>query len=235
VTVFHPEGPSLVELLTQAATSTVRGYDLLAEKFDHTPFRTPDAILDAVAREIGSCDAGIDLCCGTGAGLERLAALARKRVTGVDFSEGMLAVAARAVPTAELICADVLTLPDRPELKGAFDAATCFGAFGHVEEPDQPRFAAALAHVLRPGGRFVFVTPKDPPILSRAYLLSKGFNATLRLRNLLWKPEFVMYYLNFLLPRAQEVLSPAGFVLHLRDDAFEAPFDRYWLVTAERT
>ena len=232
--VFHPDGPSLVELLTQAATSTVRGYDLLAEKFDYTPFRTPSAILDGVTREIGACDVGIDLCCGTGAGLGRLAGITRRRAVGVDFSPGMLAVAARAVPTAELIEADVLSLPDRPELKGAFDAATCFGAFGHLEHPDQPRFAEALAHVLRPGGRFVFVTPKDPPVLSRGYLLSKGFNATLRFRNMLWKPEFVMYYLNFLLPQAEEVLRPAGFELRVKEDALAAPFDKYLLVTAER-
>src|SRR2546430_8673021 len=43
--VFHPKGPTLRELAVQALSSTERGYDLLAPKFDCTPFRTPDAIL----------------------------------------------------------------------------------------------------------------------------------------------------------------------------------------------
>jgi len=33
----------------QALSSVEGGYDLLAPKFDHTPFRTPDGMLDAVA------------------------------------------------------------------------------------------------------------------------------------------------------------------------------------------
>ena len=47
--VFSPEGPSLRELAAQAMSSVERGYDLLAPKFDHTPFRTPDSVLTAVS------------------------------------------------------------------------------------------------------------------------------------------------------------------------------------------
>lgn len=70
--MFTPQGPTLRELAAQALSSVEHGYDLLAPKFDHTPFRTPDAILDAVARAlrpIGPFDHGLDLCCGTGAGM----------------------------------------------------------------------------------------------------------------------------------------------------------------------
>ncbi|MFI8490304.1 SAM-dependent methyltransferase [Streptomyces rubrogriseus] len=48
--MFSPEGPTLRELAVQALSSVERGYDLLAPKFDHTPYRTPDRVLDAVAR-----------------------------------------------------------------------------------------------------------------------------------------------------------------------------------------
>ena len=51
--MFHEKGPTLLELARQALSSTEHGYDLLAPKFDYTPFRTPDAILDAVAPHIG--------------------------------------------------------------------------------------------------------------------------------------------------------------------------------------
>ena len=47
--MFGPEGPSLRELAVQALSSVEHGYDLLAPKFDHTPFRTPGRVLDAVA------------------------------------------------------------------------------------------------------------------------------------------------------------------------------------------
>ncbi len=47
--VFSPQGPSLRELAIQALSSVERGYDLLAPKFEYTPFRTPDGILDATA------------------------------------------------------------------------------------------------------------------------------------------------------------------------------------------
>jgi SAM-dependent methyltransferase len=93
--MFTPQGPTLRELAVQALSSIERGYDLLAPKFDHTPFRTPDAILDAVGRALapmGPFTAGLDLCCGTGAGMEVLRELCRESVTGVDISTGMLTV-----------------------------------------------------------------------------------------------------------------------------------------------
>ncbi|GAB3795988.1 hypothetical protein [Micromonospora zhanjiangensis] len=50
--MFSPRGPSLRELCVQALSSVERGYDLLAPKFDHTPFRTPDDILDETVRAL---------------------------------------------------------------------------------------------------------------------------------------------------------------------------------------
>ncbi|MER5919079.1 class I SAM-dependent methyltransferase [Streptomyces mirabilis] len=103
--MFTPQGPTLRELAAQALSSVEHGYDLLAPKFDHTPFRTPDAILDAVARAlgpIGPFDHGLDLCCGTGAGMEVLSGLCRGRVTGVDISAGMLAVGRERTGTGGL-------------------------------------------------------------------------------------------------------------------------------------
>ncbi|MGY4771482.1 hypothetical protein ACXC9Q_31620 [Kribbella sp. CWNU-51] len=73
--MFSPQGPSLRELAIQALSSVERGYDLLAPKFDHTPFRTPESILDAAAdalRPLGPFGRGMDVCCGTGAGMRVL-------------------------------------------------------------------------------------------------------------------------------------------------------------------
>ena len=70
--MFSPQGPSLRELAMQALSSVEGGYDLLAPKFDHTPFRTPDGVLDATTgalRPLGPFGRGLDVCCGTGAGM----------------------------------------------------------------------------------------------------------------------------------------------------------------------
>ncbi|MFF6996281.1 methyltransferase domain-containing protein [Streptomyces sp. NPDC008313] len=93
--MFTSQRPSLRELAVQALSSVERGYDLLAPKFDHTPFRTPDSVLDAVAAVLettGPYENGLDLCCGTGAGMDVLARVCRTGITGVDISAGMLAV-----------------------------------------------------------------------------------------------------------------------------------------------
>src|SRR6201994_4817583 len=74
--VFSPDGPSARELTVQALSSVEAGYDRLAPKFDHTPFRTSSRILDATAgalRPRGPFGRGLDVCCGTGAGLPVLA------------------------------------------------------------------------------------------------------------------------------------------------------------------
>lgn len=123
---------------------------------------------------------------------------------------------------------DALDLPFERE----FDVVTCFGAFGHILEKDEPRFVAQIAKVLRPGGRFVFVTSDVPKITSPTLWLARGFNAAIRVRNALYKPEFIMYYLTFLLPRAKRLLEGRGFTVEVTRGAFERPYSRALLVTA---
>src|SRR5476651_2539395 len=101
--MFHPNGPTFWELAVQALSSTERGYDLLAPKFEYTPFRTPDDILAKVAehlQRLAPFGAGLDICCGTGAGMRMLRPLCRERVVGLDVSAGMLAEARRLTADA---------------------------------------------------------------------------------------------------------------------------------------
>ncbi len=91
------------ELARQALSSVEGGYDLLAPKFDRTPFRTSDGVLDATAdalRPLGPFGPGLDVCCGTGVGMQVLRSVCQGQITGVDFSTGMLAQARRAHPEA---------------------------------------------------------------------------------------------------------------------------------------
>ncbi|MFE5813676.1 class I SAM-dependent methyltransferase [Streptomyces sp. NPDC056479] len=222
--MFSPQGPSLRELAVQALSSVERGYDLLAPKFDHTPFRTPDSVLTAVASALartGPYDDGLDLCCGTGAGAEVLADVCRRSVTGVDFSAGMLEVARRRVkagegragkPRVDWVRADARSLPFGP----AFDLVVSFGAFGHFLPRELPGLFAQVHSVLRPGGSFAFPVVAPPRPASLGYWMLLGFDAVMRVRNALWRPQFVMYYRAFRLGEVRSELARAGFEVELR-------------------
>lgn len=210
--MFSPQGPSLRELAVQALSSVERGYDLLAPKFDHTPFRTPDVILDAAAdvlRPLGPFGRGLDVCCGTGAGLRVLGPLCEERVTGVDFSAGMLAQAREAHPDADWVRADARELPFAEE----FDLAVTFGALGHVLPEERPAVFAGVHRALRPGGLFAFPIGAPPPIGSLQYWALLGFDAVMRVRNAVWRPPFVTYYRTCPLGAVRDDLTAAGFTV----------------------
>lgn len=228
--MFEPGGPTFRELARQALSSTDEGYDQLAPRFDRTPFRTPEDLLMEVEAFLGDVEGdGIDLCCGTGAGTAMLRRVMSGRVVGLDFSQGMLDVARRAVPGAEWVQQDVRAL----DMEGAFDLAVSFGAFGHIRRPEQDAFLERVHRCLRPGGRFVFVTSTVPGWSNRTALVYRAFNAVMKVRNRLVQPKFVMYYLNFLLPEVESRLERAGFrvVVHPVEGG---PYDRAFIVEAFR-
>jgi SAM-dependent methyltransferase len=210
--VFSPRGPSLRELAVQALSSVEGGYDLLAPKFDYTPFRTPDGVLDATAgalRPLGPFGRGLDVCCGTGAGMRVLTSLCQGPVTGVDFSAGMLAQARSAHPGARWVRADVRALP----FAGAFDLAVSFGALGHFLPAERPALFAGVYRALRPGGVFAFPVGAPLPVTTGRYWALLGFDLAMRVRNAMWRPPFVMYYRTFPLPAARGDLTASGFTV----------------------
>jgi ubiquinone/menaquinone biosynthesis C-methylase UbiE len=210
--VFSPEGPSVRELARQALSSVERGYDLLAPKFDRTPFRTSDDVLDATAealRPFGPFGRGLDVCCGTGAGMRVLTAACQGQVTGADFSRGMLAQARRMHPDAGWVRADARELP----FAGAFDLAVSFGALGHFLPAERPALFAGVRRVLRPGGIFAFPVGAPPPVTSAAYWSLLGFDLAMRVRNAVWRPPFVMYYRTGTLHALRDDLVASAFTV----------------------
>ena len=237
--MYHPEGPTFLELMRQALASTERGYDLIAPKFDHTPFRTPDHVLEAMVQAIGperSIGSALDVCCGTGAAMQHLRALCTERVVGLDFSQGMLDEARRRVAAApgeaavELRRGDALALPFDAE----FDVVTSVGAFGHIVPEDEDRFVAGIARALKPGGRFVFATGEMPPLTSRWWWVARTFNGVMRVRNALLKPEFIMYYLTFQWPQVRAVLERHGLRAEAKRGLCAKPYDSAIIVVATK-
>jgi SAM-dependent methyltransferase len=233
--VFSPQGPTLRELGVQALSSVERGYDLLASKFDHTPFRTPGSVIEAtvqVLSGLGPFGHGLDVCCGTGAGLAALDALCRGRVTGVDFSAGMLAQAHLAHPEATLVRGDVRALP----FAGGFDLAVTFGALGHFLPAERPALLEGVRRALRPGGLFAFPIWAPPPVASVDHWAMAGFDLAMRVRNAVWRPPFVMYYRTTGFRALRADLTAAGFTVATRAlTALGQARDgtpRFWLVLA---
>ena len=244
--MFEEDGPTFGELMKQALSSTRGGYDLLAPKFDKTPFRTPDAVIEKSLEIIeGKVESGLDVCCGTGAAMGFLRHKCSERLVGLDFSPNMIAQAKRHLGLTTAF-GDLTPIPTQPriefvekdlfsmEFDREFDVVTCFGAFGHVLPEAEPRFVDLVRTALKPGGRFVFVTAEAPPFYRPRALVARGFNAVMRVRNAIVSPPFIMYYLTFLLPDVERLLKWKGFDVETRRGAFEPPFEGAVIVSAMR-
>jgi ubiquinone/menaquinone biosynthesis C-methylase UbiE len=235
--MFGRDGPTLLELARQALSSTERGYDLLATKFDATPFRTPDELLAPFFRHVfqaGPVERALDVACGTGAQLVHLAPYVTKRLVGVDFSQGMLDEAARRTAhcprPVELLKLDARELP----FHEAFDLVTSAGAFGHFVGDDEERLLEGVHRALVPGGRFVFLTTPMPPRSSPARWVARSFNAAMHVRNALVTPPFVMFYLTFTWPEVQPALERQGFEASARDGLVPGRLSKVVAVTATK-
>ncbi|MCA9205120.1 MAG: methyltransferase domain-containing protein [Planctomycetales bacterium] len=237
--MFHPQGPTFWELARQALSSTERGYDLLAPKFDYTPFRTPPEVLNVVSTQLANgppIETALDICCGTGAAMEMLRPLVSQQLVGLDRSQGMLGVAqerlaATPSPAAvRFVRGEALRLPFGDQ----FDLAVCFGALGHILPRDEPTFVREIHRILRPGGRFVFVTSTMPSRLSFVYWAARSFNFIMHVRNLLIRPPFIMYYLTFLLPECDELLTKSGFDVKINNRLWHGPLSPLQLVIATK-
>jgi SAM-dependent methyltransferase len=132
------------------ALSVADGYAEWARSYDGRRNPTIVAEEPAVRRLLLDRPPGdaVDVACGTGRHSGWLVERGH-RVTAVDSSPEMLAVAARTVPEARTILADVR---DLPLADGCADVVVCALALSHL--PDLAP-VAELARLLRPGGRLV--------------------------------------------------------------------------------
>jgi SAM-dependent methyltransferase len=138
-----------------------------------------------------------------------LESLCQERITGVDFSAGMLAQARGAHTGAGWVRADVRALP----FAGAFDLAVSFGAFGHFLPAERPALFGGVYRALRPGGVFAFPLGAPLPVTSGGYWALLGFDLAMRVRNAVWRPPFVMYYGTWPLHAVRDDLTASGFTV----------------------
>jgi len=114
----------------------------------------------------------LDLCCGTGDLMLKLAGYGSAEVLGSDFSHPMLVAARKKVLESNRRCAlfesDALALPIVDE---SLDLITI--AFGFRNLANYRRGMIELARVLKPGGTLAILEFSQPPnaLLSRMYSL----------------------------------------------------------------
>ena len=162
-------------MTTQAGTLPPEGvrrmFDRIAPVYDSMN-RLMTAGLDrrwrvATARAVvRDGDRVLDVCCGTG-DLSIAAREAGGEVTGLDFSEPMLAHAREKSSDIDWVSGDALALPF-PD--GSFDAATV--GFGVRNLDDLERGLAELRRVLVPGGRLAILEITRPRGSSRLSIAS---------------------------------------------------------------
>jgi demethylmenaquinone methyltransferase / 2-methoxy-6-polyprenyl-1,4-benzoquinol methylase len=107
-------------------------------------------------------DAALDVACGTGKVSTALLKVVGPagRVTGLDFSPGMIDRARRERPSAPNLSFVVGDALDLPFGDAEFDAATI--AFGMRNLPDYARGFSEMTRAVRPGGRVVCLEISRP-------------------------------------------------------------------------
>ena len=172
-------------------------YDLFAKVYDRfVAMHSADqqgTLKHYLAEQTGAVegDSVLDICCGTGSLLEHLAQKTGVdgRVVGVDFSLGMLSVAAEKIRGrrgVSLVQADVGHLPFKAH---RFDALTCAHAFYELKGDSQERALAEIKRSLKAGKPFLMMEHDIPQkrfirLLFYLRLLSMGARRALQiLRN----------------------------------------------------
>jgi demethylmenaquinone methyltransferase/2-methoxy-6-polyprenyl-1,4-benzoquinol methylase len=150
---FYKPGAQRAAKVHDLFAAIARRYDLLNDLQSFGLHRWWKQRLVQLAGVRPGCPA-VDVCCGTGDIAQRLAR-AGARVTGLDFSGPMLAVARErnaknpaSVAAPEFIQGDALQLPFAD---GAFELATV--GYGLRNLSDWGTGLAEMARVVRPGGR----------------------------------------------------------------------------------
>ena len=137
-----------LEVTDSHLVSASEGYERWAPIYDHTPnplLACEERYLLPLVLEVRN-KRMLDLACGTGRWLEKLAAQGCESGVGVDCSSAMLRVAAEKVGvTGRLALASCDQLPFRSAI---FDLAICSFALGHIRDLESLVFE--LARVTKP-------------------------------------------------------------------------------------
>ncbi len=154
----------------------------------------------------------LDLGCGTGVtAIAEACHCAQAHVTGVDISRQMLLRAERARERCEPGVARRITFLEADAAHLPFEAGTFDVVTGHsflYMLPDRAAVLAEIHRVLRPGGRAIFMEPRDGGISAGA-ILAHTRNPRFLISMAMWR--FYSRYSGRFTPEALEAaLASAG-------------------------
>ena len=131
-------------------------YDLIADQFDHNRCRLlrEKKYLDYITDQL-SCDAHVlDVGCGMGEPIAQYFIEKGFKLTGVDASEKLLALALRRYPEMEWLSGDMREI----NLTRQYDVIIAFDSFFHLAINDQLKMIERFAVWLKPGGKLLVTT-----------------------------------------------------------------------------
>ena len=139
--------------------STQRGsspstWDELAAGYDADPYHHDHVMVACILQAVADLrPEGVVLECGCGTGLVTRHLLAAEHVYALDWSSRMLEQVERKFPP-ERVTVTQGDLRELPYPDGMFDCVMVANVLQHVVPADQPRVAAEIMRVLKPGGRY---------------------------------------------------------------------------------
>ncbi|KAB1186604.1 MULTISPECIES: class I SAM-dependent methyltransferase [Haloferax] len=130
-------------------------WDAVSEAYARTrdPTGSDAALLSNLLRDLPENPVVLDVGCGDGA--RTLANLPAGSI-GLDFSRRGLELATATVPAAQLVLADMLSVPLRDD---SVDAITAYHAVFHVPSESHPAVYREFARVVKPGGTLLMTLP----------------------------------------------------------------------------
>lgn len=148
-----------VDDLSALANTTQEVYDRNAGRFDRQRSKTlfEKAWLDRFLDELPPGGDILDVGCGSGRPIAAYIASLGYRVTGLDFSNAMLTLARRHVPSMLCVLADMRTF----DLDATFDGIIAWNSFFHLKPNDQPTALKQFSkHLKRNGCLMATVGPE---------------------------------------------------------------------------
>jgi SAM-dependent methyltransferase len=172
------------QTMEQPVHDSSGGYDALADEFMRR--RSPTIGVATVrdwARALPPGGAVLDLGCGHGVPISQALIEDGFVVYGVDASPAMVTAFHDRFPQAHVVCEVV---EDSGFFGRTFDAVVAWGLLFLLAADAQAALIHRVASVLRPGGRFLFTSPKEActwtDVLTRRQSISighEGYRATL--------------------------------------------------------